>query len=363
MERSSEDLPFTSLPRFSDRALESMSILVLDDNEAQILVIETMLRKGGYKNIHVLTDSRDALKVIAETTPDLLLLDLNMPYQDGIETIRLIKKQIPGIARFPVAVLSVEAQPEKKVEALELGARDFIAKPFDPTELLLRVKNLLETRYWYLQVQQQKDSLAELVAKRTSELEQAHIEMLTRLARICEHRDDQLGEHVWRVATLSAMLAREMQCAPEFIDLLLRAARLHDIGKTAIPEGILLKPAKLSPEEFEIIKKHTTIGAQLLTGSHSPLMQMAEQIALTHHERWDGQGYPKGLSAAVIPLEGRIVAVADAFDSMIYDRPYRKAQSVQEAVQEIQKHQNSQFDPEVVDACSRLYERGDLGSI
>jgi putative two-component system response regulator len=342
--------------------LYDMRVLILDDNDAQALVIEGMLRRGGFHNVHVLTDSREILDAVISNPPDLLLLDLHMPYHDGIETIRAIKNTVPPENRFPIAVLSVEAQPDKKTEALALGARDFISKPFEVSELLLRVKNLLETRYWFLTVQQQKQNLETLVARRTFELEQTHVEMLTRLARVSEHRDDQLGEHVWRVATVSAMLARELDLPSSYADLLLRAARLHDIGKIAIADGILMKPARLSPEEFEIIKKHTTIGAQLLAGGNSALMQMAERIALTHHERWDGQGYPRGLSGHEIPLEGRIVAVADTFDTITHDRPYRRAQSVKEAVVEIEKHRGTQFDPSVVDACSRLFEQGDLAA-
>jgi putative two-component system response regulator len=340
--------------------IHKMRILILDDNESQAFVIEGMLRRGGFHDVHVLTDSRDIVMAITELNPDLLLLDLYMPHHDGLETIRTIKRHVPAEVRFPIVVLSVEAQPEKKAEALSLGARDFINKPFDVAELLLRVKNLLEARFWYLTVQKQKQNLERLVERRTFELEQAHIEMLTRLAKVSEHHDDQLGEHVWRVAALSAMLARELELPSAYTDLLLRAARLHDIGKIAIPDGILMKPTTLSAEEFEIVKKHTVIGAQILAGGGSTLMKMAELIALNHHERWDGLGYPRGLAGEKIPLEGRIVAVADAFDTMTHDRPYKRAQPAEEALAELQKHRGTQFDPKVVDACSRLYERGDL---
>lgn len=337
-----------------------MTILVLDDNEAHAFVTEGILRRGGFLNVYVLTDSRDSVMAVTTFNPDLLLLDLHMPHQDGLEIIRLVKEHVPAELRFPIAVLSAETHTDKKAQALALGARDFITKPFEATQLLLRVKNLLEMRRYYLELQHQKQNLESLVERRTFELEQAHIEMLTRLAKVSEHRDDQLGEHVWRVATLSAMLARELELPSAYTDLLLRAARLHDIGKIAIPDGILMKPTTLSIEEFEIIKKHTVIGAQILAGGGSPLMKMAELIALSHHERWDGLGYPRALVGEKIPLEGRIVAVADAFDTMTHDRPYRHAQSAKESLTELQKHRGTQFDPKVVDACSRLYERGDF---
>jgi putative two-component system response regulator len=343
-------------------SIKNMQILIVDDEESQSLLIASVLTHAGFEHVYALSNPRTVLGFVDLGQPDLLILDVNMPGMNGLEVMHLLRQRLPAGTFFPVLVLTADSRSQTREAMLQAGAKDFLNKPFNATEIILRVHNLLETRLYYLELHHQKENLERLVVERTTQLEQAHIEMLTRLARVSEHRDDQSGEHVWRVATLSAMLAREMNCGATFVDLILRAARLHDIGKTAIPEGILLKPAKLSNEEFEIVKKHTTLGAQLLTGSQSSLMQMAERIALTHHERWDGHGYPKGLQGMAIPLEGRIVAVADTFDSMIYDRPYKRAQSVREAVLEIQGQRGKRYDPEVVDACSRLYERGDLSS-
>ncbi len=349
-----------SLMNESKLAIKDMKIVILDDEDAQILILESALKRAGFQNLYAFSSPRMMLDVLEAEQPDLLILDLHMPGIGGLEVMQTLKQHLlPGVF-FPILVLTADNRPQTKEEALGAGAKDFLTKPFSATEVLLRVKNLLETRLFYLELQHQKKNLEGLVEKRTSQLEQAHVEMLTRLARVSEHRDDQSGEHVWRVATVSAMLARELGLATTYVDLLLRAARLHDIGKIAIPDGILLKSARLSPEEFEIVKKHTVIGAQLLASGGSPLMHMAELIALNHHERWDGLGYPNGLRGEAIPLEGRIVAVADAFDTMTHDRPYKRAQATEEALAELQQHRGTQFDPSVVDACSRLYERGDL---
>ncbi len=205
-----------------------------------------------------------------------------------------------------------------------------------------------------------KTKLEELVNRRTEQLERSQLEMLTRLAKAAEYRDDEAGEHIWRVAHLSAQLAQELGQDTHYITLILRAARLHDVGKVGIPDAILMKPGKLSGTEFESIQNHTRIGAQLLSGGHSPLIKMAETIALTHHEHWDGNGYPRKLTGEAIPLEGHILAVADAFDALTHDRHYRRALSLESAVREIRAQSGRQFDPTVVQAFLRLYERGDL---
>ena len=340
---------------------ERMKIVIVDE-ESQLGFLESTLKRAGFANVYALPDPRLVRDVVNVEHPDLLILNTDLPRMNGLEVMGMLRKKLLPGSVFPVLVLSADSRAETREALLKAGAEDVLKKPLNAEEIISRIKTSLETRLSYLELRGQKETLERLVQERTLQLEEAHIEMLTRLARISEHRDDQSGEHVWRVAALSAMLAREMNCDGTFVDLILRAARLHDIGKTAIPDGVLLKPDKLTPEEFEIVKRHTILRAQLLTGSGSSLMQMAERIALSHHERWDGRGYPKGLRGKAIALEGRIVAVADSFDSMIYDRPFKRAQSVREAVIEIQNQRGRQYDPEVVDACSRLYERGDLSN-
>ena len=187
--------------------------------------------------------------------------------------------------------------------------------------------------------------------------------MLIRLAKASEYRDDESGEHVWRVARTASMLARELGLHKDLVELILRAARLHDVGKIAIPDGILLKPGRLTDAEFEVVKSHTTVGANLLSGGRSELMKMAELITRSHHERWDGGGYPSGLAGNAIPLEGRILAAADTYDVLTHDRPFQRAMAPEAAMAEITKNRGSQFDPTVVDAFVKLFAKGELADI
>lgn len=342
--------------------LKAMKLVILDDDQTQIVLLEAILKRAGFHNFLSISDPRTMVDVFESEQPDLLLLDLNMPYLTGLEVMHLLKQHLLPDTFFPILILTADCRTTTQEDALRAGAKDFLTKPYRVTEVLLRIQNLLETRRLYLELQEQKQNLERLVHQRTRQLEQTQIEMLTRLARVGEYRDDESGEHVWRVAELSALLARELRLDPNRVDLILRASRLHDIGKTAIPDGLLLKPTKLSPEEFDVIKTHTTVGAQLLSGGQSVFMQMAEVIALSHHEHWNGSGYPQGLIGESIPLEARILAVADAFDALTHNRPHRQAKTLQEAVLEIQSQSGKQFDPRVVDVFTRLYERGELNS-
>jgi putative two-component system response regulator len=231
------------------------------------------------------------------------------------------------------------------------GASDFPIKPYSQTELL-RVWNLLE-------VQRHDSRLRELnleqqLAEGTRDLEQARLEMLVHLALAAEYRDDDTQEHAWRVGRTSGLLALALGFPDTQVELIWRAAPLHDIGKIGIPDAILLNPGKLTPTEFAVMKTHVTIGAEILAGSQSPLLRLAERIALTHHERWDGRGYPRRQRGEKIPLAGRIVAVADVFDALTHERPYKKASAVSSAVAEILSQRGRQFDPGVVDAFASL---------
>jgi putative two-component system response regulator len=281
-----------------------------------------------------------------------------MPRMDGFVVMEQLKPLIAKSIYLPVLVLTADMSRESKERSLSMGARDFLLKPFDATELLLRIHNLLETRSLYRAQQNLNEVLEERVSQRTRDLEHAQVEILARLARAAEFRDDDTGQHTQRVAHLCTLLASEIGLDEQKIDLLSRAAPLHDVGKIGISDLILLKPARLTPEEFAIVKMHAQIGATLLAGGASELVQMAETIALTHHERWDGGGYPRGLKGEEIPLEGRILAVADVFDALTNERPYKAAWPLDKAAEEIRRNGGTQFDPALVEAFAGLYERG-----
>ena len=345
--------------------IKTARILIVDDQEVNVHFLEGTLRwVAGNTNFKSTTNPREVEALIAEFEPDLILLDLHMPERDGFMVMEDLKQVIPADAFLPILVLTADVTPEAKQRALAGGAKDFLSKPFDTTEVLLRSNNLLQTRLLHLELANQNQILEVKVQERTRDLqkanddlqaahrdlEDAHIEMLERMALAAEYRDDDTGEHTKRVGQVSAFLGRAMRLAQDQVMLLRRAAPLHDVGKIAIPDQILLKPGRLTAEEFEVLKTHTTIGGKILSGGRFALLKMAEEIALTHHERWDGTGYPHGLREATIPLAGRIVAVADSFDALTHERPYKEAWAVEEAVAELQRCAGTQFDPTIVDA-------------
>ena len=309
-----------------------------------------MLEGAGFCQIASATDSRVALEILAQNPPDLLLLDLMMPHPNGFALMQELRKIWGDDARVPILVLTADASRETCHRALSCGANDFLNKPIDRTELLLRVQNLLENRLLFKELRESNRTLEERVQTRTRDLEIAQIEALEKLAQAAEFRDDDTGQHTKRVGELAAQIASRLGLENARVELILRAAPLHDIGKIAIPDAVLLKPGKLSPEEFALMKTHAQIGAQLLSHSNSPLMRCAEIIAHSHHERFDGTGYPGALSGKNIPLEGRIVAIADVFDALTNERPYKKAWPLPKAVEEIQRSAGTHFDPKVVSA-------------
>ena len=333
-------------------------ILIVDDNAAQLTLLKRLLNSADYANIEILEDSKDALSFIVERQPDLILLDLNMPYFNGFDILAQMEAALPEMERPPVVVLTADERQSSKQRALDAGAADVMTRPFNLEEIKLKVRNLLQMQALQQRVQASNVELESLVSERTRQLELAQVEMLTRLARVAEYRDDEAGEHIWRVSRTAGLIAQEMGQDETFSQLLTRAARLHDVGKIAIPDGVLFKPGKLTDAEFSIIKQHTAVGASLLSGGQSDLLRMAESVALNHHERWDGSGYPNQLKGAETPLEGRIVAVADAFDAMTHNSAHRKALSLDEAAGIITEESGKQFDPEVVSAFLRLHEKG-----
>ena len=337
-----------------DQYLRTAKVLLVDDEPDTINVLEKVLSSWGYFSIESTTDARQVPTRYMQFAPDAIVLDLMMPHMDGFQVMEKLRPLISEGDYLPILMLTANITPQAKRKALSTGAKDFLTKPFDSAELCLRVCNMLEVRFFHLQTKSQNRVLEEKVRERTQMLEQSQIETLERLARAAELRDDNTGRHISRVGRNSVLLAQALHLPRHRIEFIRRTAPLHDIGKIGIPDGILLKPGRLTPDEFDSMKTHTTIGATVLEGSQSALAQLAERIALTHHERWDGTGYPRGLKGEEIPIEGRILAIVDAFDALTHERPYKRAWTVEEAIAEIKSQSGRQFDPAVVEAFLTL---------
>ncbi len=332
-------------------------ILIVDDQAANLHLLKSILKKAQYTNVMLISDPREVLPAFCLFQPDLILLDLMMPYLDGFAIMELLRPLLAPEDYLPILVLTADATAKVKHKALALGAHDFLTKPLDTTEVLLRVNNLLKTRFLHLLLGDRNRLLEDEVGERTSELREAHSEILERLALAAEYRDDDTGQHIRRVSNTAALLAAILGVPAHNLELIRRAAQLHDVGKIGIPDDILLKPGRLMAAEFEVMKTHTTIGAKILSGARSDLVRMASTIAYTHHERWDGLGYPRQLRGDAIPHEGRIVAVADVFDALTNPRPYKEAWPVEEALAEIQRQSGGQFDPAIVAAFFELHRQ------
>jgi putative two-component system response regulator len=337
-------------------------ILIVDDQEANVQLLEQILKRAGYHNLVSTRDSRQVIPLFETRNPDLILLDLHMPHLDGYEVLTRLKPLVPEGVYLPILVLTADIFPDAKKRALSLGAKDFVSKPFDFTEVLLRIHNLLETRLLHLELQQDNAELEHKVQLRTQDLEAAQIEMLERLVLAAESRDDDTGEHTRRVGELASALALRAGWPEAELDLIRRAATLHDIGKIGIPDHILLKPGKLTPEEFEFMKTHAAIGSRMLAGSRFRLLQLAEEIAHYHHEKWDGSGY-FGMMGERIPVAARIVALADVFDVLTHARPYKKAWPLSEAIALIEGERGRHFDPSLVDIFLEMIRFNELAAL
>ena len=340
------------------RTFRNARILIVDDEVANVDVLRRLLERTGFTRVETTNDSREAANLYVRLRPDLILLDLHMPHMDGLEVLDRLN-ELAEASYLPILILTGDASPEARREALLRGAKDFVNKPFHSDEVLLRIRTLLETRFLYLQIQSQNQMLEAKVRERTRELESAQIEIIERLARAAEFRDDNTGQHTERVGRMSAMIAREVGLSDATVSLIRRAAPLHDVGKIGVPDAILLKLGKLTEAEFALVKTHTTIGARILSGSRFSLLRMAEEIAFSHHEHWNGEGY-EGMQGEAIPLAGRIVAVADVFDALTQKRPYKAAWPVADAIAEITRQRARQFDPKLVDGFLAVIQREPL---
>jgi putative two-component system response regulator len=324
-------------------------LLVVDDEPANSLLLRRLIERESLGEVETVSNGAEALDRVVTWSPDVLLLDLNMPIVDGYEVLERLPS-IVGDDGPPVIVLTGDAGSEARMRALELGASDFILKPFDRIEVLLRVRNHLHSRRLHVDLQ-------EVLRRRTEELDEARLEVLERLAVAAEFRDDETHEHTRRVGANAATLAAELDVSSDLVELIRLAAPLHDIGKIGIPDDILLKPGRLTDAEYAVIKQHVTIGGRILANSRAPVLQLAHQIALAHHERFDGAGY-MGLRGLDIPLPARLVAPVDVYDALTSRRPYKEPWPVDRAVEHIIEQRGRHFDPEVTDAFVRCWERG-----
>ncbi|MGK2962134.1 MAG: HD domain-containing phosphohydrolase [Gemmatimonadaceae bacterium] len=325
-------------------------ILVIDDEPSGVKLVHRLLTAAKYEDIVTTTDASHSLTLARVSPPDLILLDLHMPGFDGFEVLDGLEDVLAENEFIPVLVLTGDLIAETRRRALTLGATDFLTKPFDNAELVLRIHNLLQIRLLHLSLGQQKDALQDTLSRREAELEEARLEMLERLALAAEVRDTETGRHMRGVGGLAESLALRMGLAEETAAMIGRAAPLHDIGKLGIPDSALLKNGPLSAQETELMQSHTLVGERLLSGGMSMVMQTAAIVARYHHERFDGTGYPDRLSGQAIPLAARIVAVADVFDALAHDRPYRKAWPEEAAIELIIEGSGTHFDPAVVEA-------------
>jgi putative two-component system response regulator len=310
-----------------------------------------MLHGAGYTSVASVMDPTTVCDLDRKNGYDLILLDLMMPGMDGFQVIEALKEIEPD---GYVSVLVITAQPEHKLRALRAGAKDFVSKPFDLTELLTRVHNLLEVRLLHKRLRHYNEELEGRIRERTSELRDAQLEVIRRLTHATELRDDNTGLHVVRMGLLCAQLGEVMGLSRADCDLLLNAAPMHDLGKIGIPDSILLKPGKLTSDEWETMKTHTTLGADLLSDGLCELTQAGCTIALGHHEKWDGSGYPSGLAGDEIPLFARICGLCDVFDALTSDRVYKAAWTLEEAAAYIHAQAGQHFDPLLVQGFSRI---------
>lgn len=349
----------------------SSKILIVDDEPVNIKVTRRYLQRDGYDNFITLTDSREAMDVILREDPDLVLLDILMPEVSGLDILRMVRER-PGFENLPVVILTASTAPETKHTALQLGATDFLAKPVDPSELIPRVRNMLVVKAHQDHLEAYAEQLEQAVQQRTQELAISRQHVIECLARAAEYRDDDTGQHIIRVGRYAGVIAAELDFSPEYCRQIEQAAQLHDVGKIAIPDGILKKKGKLDEAEYELMQKHciyghkviqpysdaekltvrahAEMGARILNVSSSEIIRMAGRIALTHHEWWDGSGYPIGLAGEDIPIEGRITAVADVFDALSSPRPYKKAFPRAKCFEIMSDESGTHFDPNVLQA-------------
>ncbi len=329
-----------------DNAILQANILIVDDEPSNVKLLKKILAQKGYLNVQATCNPVEVESLCDKTEFDAFLLDIRMPEISGFELMRILKHRFKN-DYLPVLILSAETERETRLRALECGAKDFITKPFDHLETLTRIYNLLEVRLMHKQVRDQNIVLEQQVKQRTQELYNTRQEVIRRLGLAAEYRDNETGNHIIRMSKYAHILALAHGLSEQQADMILNASPMHDIGKIGIPDNVLLKPARLNSEEWKIMQTHVIIGGGILSGDNSTLMKTAQRIALHHHEKWDGSGYPAGLQGEEISIEGRICAVVDVFDALLSQRPYKKAWVLEQVLDLIEAEAGKHFDPDL----------------
>lgn len=365
----------SDVPSDEDLDIESGHVMVIDDEAINIKLVRKVLQDVGFVRFSDVTDSRVALSEIRSKAPDVILLDIMMPHISGLEILEAVRAT-SQLKHVPIIILTASSDRDTRLAALQLGATDFLTKPVDRCELIPRVRNALTVKAYHDHFRDQSIRLEETVRQRTEEVVASRLEVVQCLARAAELHDDITGKHIVRVGRYAGVIGRELGLSIHETGVLELAAQLHDVGKIGIPDAILRKAGDLTSEEFAIVARHCQIGKQVFdhqnvanrairvdqidtqgTGNSpstgTPLIRMAARIAFTHHEHWDGTGYPLGLSGEEIPLEGRITAVADVYDALSCQRPYKPAFSIQRCFDMLEEGRGTQFDPTVLDAFLR----------
>ena len=361
-------------PAEAENATVNSKVMIIDDEQLVIRVVKRFLASEGYHNFITINDPRDAFKALKSEKPDVVLMDIMMPHLTGLDLLRY-RQRTPEFQHIPFIILSATSENRVKRDALRLGATDFLAKPVDPSDLTVRVKNALMVKRHHDHLSNYAIELERQVRTRTKQIERSREQIIYCLARAAEYRDNETGAHVIRVGKYCAVIAEELGFGPDYVHQIELAAQLHDVGKIGIPDAVLLNPGRLDKEEFEVMKNHCSLGCEIMEplaessgevvrqhadvggfimdGVDSPMLELAALIARTHHEKWDGTGYPKQLKGDQIPIEGRICCVADVYDALCSERPYKPAFPMQKCLEIMLSERGTRFDPIVLDAFFR----------